>query len=146
GREPTLAHGEGVLHSRILHAACGGARDPQHAARPLLGRELRGALEPRRRAREPGPPEGRRPGPEAALPDDPRRRLRPRRAGLVIALRSLRVQLVLGFAALASFVVLAAGIAAVALIRHAVWAPLDAALQEEAETLDRVVSGSAGDL
>ena len=64
----------------------------------------------------------------------------------MIALRSLRVQLVLGFAALASFVVLAAGIAAVALIRHAVWAPLDAALGEEAETMNAVVGASAGDL
>src|SRR5262249_23748164 len=144
-REPARPHRKGVLDPRVLHAARGRARDPQHAAGALLGRELRGALEPRRRAREPGAPEGRRAGAEGALPDDSRRRLHPRRAGVVIALRSLRVQLVLGFAALASFVVLAAGIAAVALIRHAVWAPPHAALGAEAETLNPGVAASAGD-
>ena len=59
--------------------------------------------------------------------------------------RSLRTQLVLGFAALASFVVLAAGLSTAALIRHAVWAPLDAALEEEAETLNQA-AGSSGSL
>jgi len=57
--------------------------------------------------------------------------------------RSLRTQLVLGFAGLASFVVLAAGLSTAALIRHAVWAPLDAALEEEAETLNQAVGGAA---
>jgi signal transduction histidine kinase len=59
--------------------------------------------------------------------------------------RSLRTQLVLAFAVLAGCVVLAAGLSTAALIRHAVWAPLDAALEEEAETLNQL-GGAAGSL
>jgi signal transduction histidine kinase len=57
----------------------------------------------------------------------------------VIAPRSLRGQLLLAFTGFASFVVLAAAIAMVVLIRYAVWAPLDAKLEEEADTLSTLL-------
>ena len=49
--------------------------------------------------------------------------------------RSLRGQLMLAFAAFATLVVVAAAIGVSILLRHAVWGPLDAAMEEEAETL-----------
>jgi len=60
--------------------------------------------------------------------------------------RSLRGQLVLAFTGFALVVVVAAAVATVLLMRHAVWAPLDAALEEEAETLDFLVGQEAADL
>jgi hypothetical protein len=52
-----------------------------------------------------------------------------------VSLRSLRGQLMLAFTVLATLVVLAAAVGVTVLLRQAVWAPLDAALEEEAETL-----------
>jgi signal transduction histidine kinase len=57
--------------------------------------------------------------------------------------RSLRGQLLLAFVGLASFVVLIGAIAMVALVRQAVWAPLDAQMEEEAETF-RTLVGDRG--
>ena len=48
--------------------------------------------------------------------------------------------------AVAGVVVIAAAGATVALMRHAVWAPLDAALEEEAETVDLFVASHAQDV
>jgi len=52
--------------------------------------------------------------------------------------RSLRWQLMLAFTGIVALVVLAAALGMAMLIEHAVWAPLDAALQEEAETLTQL--------
>ena len=49
--------------------------------------------------------------------------------------RSLRGELTLAFTALAALVVLAATTGMTIVLRHAVWAPLDAALEEEAEVV-----------
>jgi len=49
--------------------------------------------------------------------------------------RSLRWRLTLAFASLAGTAVLAASVGTVILVEHAVWGPIDAALEEEAETL-----------
>jgi signal transduction histidine kinase len=56
--------------------------------------------------------------------------------------RTLRGQLTVVFTATAAVVVLAAAVGMAVLIRHAVWGALDAALEEEAETL--VSLGSVG--
>jgi len=60
--------------------------------------------------------------------------------------RSLRWRLTLAFASLAGTAVLAASITTVVLVEHAVWDPIDAALEEEAETLAELGdAASAGD-
>jgi hypothetical protein len=53
----------------------------------------------------------------------------------VTILRSLRWQLILTFTAVTAAVLLAAAVSMSVLIEHAVWGPLDAAVEEELETL-----------
>jgi len=56
----------------------------------------------------------------------------------VRAPRSLRWQLMLVFTGIAAVVVVAAAVGMLILIEQAVWGPLDAAIEEEAETLARI--------
>src|SRR5205823_14792882 len=131
---PGVAHGKGVRHPRVLHASRRRARDPHHAPRKLLGRDLRRALQPGRRAREPSSPEDRGGRGRAAAAHHPWRGIRPRRACPVSWPRSLRWRLTLAFTAVAGVAVLAASVGAVILVRHAVWDPIDAALRSEEHT------------
>ncbi len=59
--------------------------------------------------------------------------------------RSLRWQLTLAFTGVAGLVVLAAAVGMAVLIEHTLWAPLDAALREEAETLAELRLGPVRD-
>jgi len=56
----------------------------------------------------------------------------------VKAPRSLRWQLTLAFTGIAAVVVVAAAVGMLILVEQAVWGPLDAAIEEEAETLARI--------
>src|SRR2546426_482041 len=143
---PGVAHGKGVRHPRVLHASRRRARDPHHAPRKLLGRDLRRALQPGRRAREPGSPKDRRGRRRAAAAHHPRCGIRPRRACAMRWPRSLRWRLTLAFTAVAGVAVLAASVGALLLVQRAVWGPIDAALAEEGETLTELGdAASAGD-
>src|SRR5262249_55194788 len=106
--------------------------------RELLGPELRRALQPGRRAREPGSPEDRRGRHRAAAPHHPRCGVRPRRACAMRWPRSLRWRLTLAFAAIAGGAVVAASAGSIVLVEHAVWDPIDARLAEKAEMLAQI--------
>src|SRR5207249_11199425 len=122
------------------------ARDPHHAPRKLLGRDLRRALQPGRRAREPSSPEDRGGRGRAAAAHHPWRGVRPRRACAVRWPRSLRWRLTLAFTAVAGVAVLAASVGAIILVEHAVWDPIDAALAEGGEAMTELgVADSDGD-
>src|SRR4030095_8565803 len=130
----------GVRDPRVLHAARGAARDAYHAPRPVLGRRLRGCVEPRRRSRRTRAAKARRRRRTAAPPHPPRRRLRPRRAGAVSWLRSLRARLTALFLVIAGAAILGAAVLMSSVLEHAVWGPLDAELTEEIETLCTLVA------
>jgi len=63
----------------------------------------------------------------------------------VRAPRSLRWQLTLAFTAIATVVVGIAAVGMLVLIEHAVWGPLDAAIEEEAETLAGIRNMARGE-
>src|SRR5581483_9386660 len=134
-RNADRADREGVRDPRVLHAERGRARHADDAPRTLLGRDLRRPLEPRRRPRRPGPPEDRPRRVPGAPAHDPRRRVRSGRARAVRLAKSLRWQLTLAFTGVAAAVVVAIAGGMAVVLEHAVWAHLDAALEEEAETL-----------